>query len=358
MLAGRTLARMADSLPPPPSSGPPEVPSEGSDAGFPPPTKSTPPTSTGTAIDTDEAAASTDTADATAADAPPASEGESGSRKALPFIIIGAILAAVLVVGIIVALVSDASTDEPYSLDSALDNAASASSVEYDMTLVVGDEAVFTIEGAVDGDVQRLRLDLGAVLGADFVSGSTAEVIIDTDEQVIYIQADELLPSSPLDILLPDLGWVAIDIGELGLDDAGDADIAGSLSGNPLIVIEAVGGDPSEATDLGLESIDGVETRHYQFTIDVAASVELPEEITSLVEQFGLDFEIPEGALGEVTYDVWVTEDNQVRRVELRFEIADQQLSMVINILSIGEGTDIEVPSGDDVFDISEFFSF
>jgi hypothetical protein len=341
---------MADSLPPPPSAGPPEIPSEGSGAGFPPPPTTSAPTIAAIAT----AAVTTEST----VGAPPAPEGESGSRKALPFIVIGAILAAVLVVGIIVALVSDASTDEPYSLDAALDNAASASSVEYDMTLVVGDEAVFTVVGAVDGDVQRLEVDLGAVLGTDFVSGSTAEVIIDTADQVIYIQANELLPSSPLDILLPDLGWVSIDIGELGLDDAGDADIAGALSGNPLIVIEAVGGDPSEATDLGLESIDGVETRHYQFTIDVAASVDLPAEITQLVEQFGLDVRIPEGALGEVTYDVWVTEDNRVRRVEIRFEIADQQLSMVIDIDSIGEGVDIEVPSGDDVFDISEFFSF
>ncbi len=300
----------------------------------------------------------TGTGTATAADTPPTAEGESGSRSALPFIVIGAILAAVLVVGIIVALVSDASTDDPYSLDAALDHAASASSVEYDMTLVVGDEAVFTIVGAVDGDVQRLQVDLAAVLGTDFVSGSTAEVIIDTAEQVIYIQADELIPSTPFDILLPDLGWVAIDIGELGLDDVGDADIAGALSGNPLIVIEAVGGEPSEATDLGIEPIDGVETRHYQFTVDVAAYVDLPDEITQLVEQFGTDLQIPEGALGEVTYDVWVTEDNQIRRVEVRFEIAEQHLAMVINVNSIGEAVDIEVPSGDDVFDLSEFFSF
>ena len=313
-----------------------------------------------TTVDTATAAARTETVTVTtaAADAPPAREGESGSRNALPFIVIGAVLAAVLVVGIIVALVSDSSTDESYSLDAALDNAASASSVEYDMTLVVGDEAVFTVVGAVDGDVQRLQVDLGAVLGTDFVSGSTAEVIIDTAEQVIYIQADELIPSTPFDILLPDLGWVAIDIGELGLDDAGDADIAGALSGNPLIVIEAVGGEPSEATDLGLEPIDGAETRHYQFTVDVAAYVDLPDEITGLADQFGADLQIPEGALGEVTYDVWVTEDNRVRRVEVRFEIAEQHLAMVINIDSIGEGVDIEVPSGDDVFDLSEFFSF
>jgi hypothetical protein len=344
---------MADSLPPPPSTGPPEIPSEGSAAGFPPPATSTPPTSTDTAIDTDTAAATTSTA---AVDTPPAPEGDGRSRKALPFIVIGAILAVVLIVGVIVALVSGSSTDEPYSLDAALDNAANTSSVEYDMTLIVGDEPVFTVVGAVDGDVQRLQVDLGALLGADFVSGSTAEVIIDADEQVVYIQADELIPSSPFDLLLPDLGWFAIDIGELGMDDD-DADIAGALSGNPLIVIEAVDSD-SSATDLGLEPIDGVETRHYQFTVDVAATVDLPEEITQLVEQFGLDFQIPEGALGEVTYDVWVTEDSQIRRVEIGFEIAEQQLSMVVNIISIGEDVDVEVPSGDDVFDIGELFSF
>jgi hypothetical protein len=31
---------------------------------------------------------------------------------------------------------------------------------------------------------------------------------------------------------------------------------------------------------------------------------------------------------------------------------------MVVNIISIGEDVDVEVPSGDDVFDIGELFSF
>jgi hypothetical protein len=280
----------------------------------------------------------------------------SGGVNKTPFIIVGAILALVMIVGLVVALVSDASNDESYSLEAALDNAANVSSVEYEMTVLVRDEPAFTIEGAVDGDVATLSVDVGALLGAEAV-GSTAEVILDAGEGVLYIQADEMIPSSPLDLLIPDLGWIAIDIGELDLDEGeDDIDIEDALAGNPFVVIELVDVDASEATDLGSETIDGDETRHYQFTLDVAASIEIPDEITDLAEQFGFDVEIPEGALGEVTYDVWVTEDNQVRRAAVAFEIAGERMSVVLDVLGIGGEVEVEVPSGDDVFDLGEMF--
>lgn len=343
---------MADSFPPPPpdgSQGPADPAGEATDAVpttavLPPPAASPPtppptPPPAGGAVE-------------------PAAGGSSGGGwNKTPFIVVGAILAVVVVVGVIVALVSDASTtDESYSLDAALDNAAEASSVEYVLTLVVGEETVVEVAGAVDGDVVRLELDLGDLLGADPV-GSTVEVIVDTAEGVVYIAADELIPSTPLDILIPDFGWIALDVGEL---DSGGSDdglqIEDALFGNPLIIIDAVDADPSEATDLGAETIDGVETRHYQFTADVAASIELPDELTALADQFGFDLQIPEGSLGEVTYDVWVTEDNQVRRVAVAFEVAGERLSLQLDIVSIGEDVDVEVPSGDDVFDVSGLF--
>jgi hypothetical protein len=281
-----------------------------------------------------------------------------GGVNKTPFIIVGVVLALVMIVGLVVAVVSDASNDESYSLEAALDNAGGASSVEYEMTVLVRDEPAFTIEGAADGDVMALSVDVGALLGADAV-GSTAAVILDAGAGVLYVQANELIPSSPLDLLIPDLGWVALDIGELDLDGAEDGiDIEDALGGNPLIVIDLVDVDPSDATDLGSETIEGVDTRHYQFTVDVAASIEILDELSDLAEQFDVDIEIPEGALGEVAYDVWVTEDNQVRRVAVGFEIADERMSVVLDVLAIGGDVEIEVPSDDEVFDIGEAFDF
>lgn len=289
------------------------------------------------------------------------SQGEVGSSSGVnrtPFIVIGVILALVLVVGIIVAVASDASTDEPYSLEVALDDAAATSSVQYDMTLFVGDESAFTVEGAVDGDVVQLGVDVGALMGAE-AAGSTAVIIYDAGDGVLYIQADELIPSTPLDLLIPDLGWIAIDTGELDLEDGDEGvDIVDALAGNPLIVIDLVDADPSDATDLGAETIDGTETRHYQFMVDVAASVEIPEQLSDLADQFGFDLQIPEGALGEVTYDVWVTEDSQLRRVEIGFEIADESISIVVDVLALGGDVEVVVPSSDDVFDLGELFDF
>ncbi len=283
---------------------------------------------------------------------------ESGGVNKTPFIVIGAILAVVLIVGIIAAIVSDASDDEAYSLEAALDGAANASSVEYDMALLVSDEPAFNVEGAVDGDVVQLSIDVGALMGAE-AAGSTATVIYDAAEGVVYLQADELIPSSPLDLLIPDLGWVAIDVGELDFEDGSERiEIEDALSGNPLIVIDIVDVDPADATDLGSETIEGIETRHYQFTVDVAANIEIPEELAGLADQFGLDLAIPEGALGEVTADVWVTEDNQVRRMEVGFEVAGERVSVVVDVVAMGGDVEIVVPSGDEIFDLGEMFDF
>jgi len=359
---------MADPFPPPPAedpatrTDPPSVPPEtapstapGSPPTAPPVTPPPPvaPLAPPVAPVTD---ASTDGSETT--DGPP------GVNRT-PFIVLGIVIVVVLLVGLVVALVSDASSDESYSLQAALDNAAAETSVEYEMTLLLGDEPAFTVEGAVDGDVQLLRVDLGATLGADAVSGSTAEIIIDGDEGVLYIQADELIPSTSFDFLIPDLGWVAIDVASLGLggdtdggSGGGGLDIGEVLTGSPLSLVDQIDVDASEATDLGAETIDGVETRHYQFTADVAASIEIPEELADLADRFGFDLMVPEGALGEVTYDIWVTEDNQIRRVAVAFEIADEHVSLLLDVHAIGGDVEVDVPTADEVFDLQELLEF
>jgi len=59
-------------------------------------------------------------------------------------------------------------------------------------------------------------------------------------------------------------------------------------------------------------------------------------------------------ALGEATYDVWVTADDEIRRAQLTFSMGDQPVSLSIDYTSFGDDVDIEVPSGDDVFDLGE----
>lgn len=291
-------------------------------------------------------------------DGPEGNDSGSGSR-AKPFIIVGAILAVVLLVGVIVAVATSGSdTVESYSLEAALDDAADASSVEYDMSLVVGDREAFAVSGAVDGSVLSLQVDLGDLIGADAIEGSTADIIVDTDDEVLYIQADELIPSTGLDFLLPDFGWLSIDFGAFSGDGDEGMDIAGALSGNPLELIDAIGADAEDATDLGSETIDGVETLHYQFSVDVGDAVMSTEQIADLLAELGLDFAIPDGTLGEVTYDVWVTDDNEVRRVAVAFAIGDEVVSMVIDVHSIDEAVDIEIPDDDEVFDLGGLLSF
>jgi hypothetical protein len=290
---------------------------------------------------------------------PPVTPASSAAPPAAPrrrrgvmvaLIVVAVVVVALIVVGVILAVSSDDSSDESYSLDAAFQNASDASTLQYDMSLDAGGESVLDVSGAVDGDVSSLQLDLGAIVGNDVFAGNEVHVINDAGGGVLYIQADELIPKTPLNFLLPDFGWLAVDYGEL---PGGDA-FAGALSGDPLELIDAIGADASDATDLGQETIDGVDTRHYQFTVDVADALESTKAISGLVGDLGLDLGPSDGALGEATYDVWVTADNEIRRAQLAFSIGDRDVSLVIDIVSFGDGSDIEVPSGDDVFNLSE----
>ncbi len=262
-----------------------------------------------------------------------------------------------------VALADSGSDDradiaEPYSLIAAAESTIDARTVEFDVTVSVSDLAEITVAGTVDNDSQLMSVttDLSALLALGDtpmpLGDGDMTLLIDGSTGIVYLDA------SALGGFLPDsAAWVSIDLGTLAeqsgqaLDDRQDefildpSDIARSLL------------DTDSATEVGTETIDGVEVKHYEVSVDLAdALAAVPQ--ADLDEALGgadlPDIELPD----TVTYDVWVTADNQLRRVSFATEIAGQTIGMQLEMTTSNEPLDVELPAEADVFDLTGLLGF
>ena len=268
----------------------------------------------------------------------------------------GAVMALALVA--LIAFAGSGSDDgadvaEPYSLVAAAENTITARTVEFDLTVSASDLADITVSGAVDNESQLVSVttDLSSLLTLGDTSipfgGGDMTVLVDGSTGVIYLDA------SALGGFLPDsAGWVSIDLGTLaeqsgqaldGLQDEfalDPSDIARSLL------------DTEDAVVVGVDTIDGVEVRHYQVSVDIAAALAAVPQ-AELDPAIG-DIELPD----TITYDVWITADNQLRRVSFGTEIVGQTIGMQLDMTTSDEPLGIELPADGDVFDLTGLLGF
>lgn len=267
---------------------------------------------------------------------------------------------AVMVLGLVAVVAfarsgGDDRTDvaEPYSLSAAAENTITARTVEFDLTVSASDLAEVTVSGAVDNESQLVSVttDLSSLLALGDTpipfGGGDMTVLVDGSTGVLYLDA------SALGGFLPDsAGWVSIDLGALAeqggqaLDDLQDrfvldpSDIARSLL------------DTDDAVEVGLDTIDGVEVRRYEVSVDIAAAIATVPQ-AELDPAIG-DIELPD----TITYDVWITADNQLRRVSFGTEIVGRTIGMQLDMTTSDEPLGIELPADGDVFDLTGLLGF
>ncbi len=110
--------------------------------------------------------------------------------------------------------------------------------------------------------------------------------------------------------------------------------------------------DTDNATEIGIETIDGVEVKHYEVSVDITSAL-------AAVPQAELDPAIADIDLPDtVTYDVWVTADNQLRRVSFGTEIAGQTIGMQLDMTTSDQPLGVELPADSEVFDLTGLLGF
>jgi hypothetical protein len=236
---------------------------------------------------------------------------------------------------------SNAESTVGYSFSAATASAQTAASVVFDMEINSPDGPI-SATASFDRPSGRTTMDLDmsqVVADDEFIEvGDSLSFVIDEPTQVAFVRADFFAA-----IFGPtDAGWISLTSDEFSIDD----DVFGDVLTNPLNIAEVFG--DVEPTDLGEETIDGEVLRHFEVVLDDAAIAELGDDglVTEDLAQSEFD----------LTYEVWVDESNQIRRI--LFDAIDEgevgSVDMWITISS--DPIDIALPSPDDVVDIEELF--
>ena len=288
----------------------------------------------------------------------PAAARPGGGRRR-PFALAAAVVAVMaLGVAAFVALAGGRSGDgsdvaEPYSLIAAAEQTISARTVEFDLTVSASDLAEVAVSGAVDNETQVVSVttDLSSLLALGDMplplGDGEMTVLLDGANGVVYLDAGALGG-----FLSAGAAWVSIDLGVLA-EQSGQAidDLQEEFALDPTDIARSLL-DTENATEVGTETIDGVDVMHYEVTVDVAAALAaVPQaELDPALD----DIELPDS----VVYDVWVTADNQLRRVAFDTEIVGQTIAMQLDMTTSNDALGVELPADSDVFDLTGLLGF
>jgi hypothetical protein len=292
---------------------------------------------------------------------------EGGRPRHRALLVVGLLAVALIVVGVVVA-VAGGTSEESYSLDAALEDAGDATAAEFDMTITVGDQPAITMSAAVDSanDVVGMEVEADAILGVSPGFGTAIpaiDVVYDGAEGVIYMRAEAF--TDLIDVFGIDVEWIAFDLDALAqLGDTADGEVlddwSDALGDAPFAALDELL-DSDDVEEVGLETIDGVETTRYRVAVEEADLLDGFPAIGTMVEDLDELLGVPaddladllDDASAELGYDVWVTEDNQLRRISASMTIAGQSMTATIDISDLGS-IDLVVPSDDEVFNLSE----
>ena len=140
----------------------------------------------------------------------------------------------------------------------------------------------------------------------------------------------------------------------MSADDAGSA--AGSFGAspiNPTEMMDAFSTDNAQIVDLGSEQVRGVNTTHYQITMDIEAMME-EADADSIEELENLG---PLPVNGELPVDFWIGDDGNVYRMLLEIVGADvaesgfESMRMMWEMFDYGANIEVVAPPEEDVTD-------
>ncbi len=251
---------------------------------------------------------------------------------------IAAVVALVAGGGAFLALRKDDADKRPtFSLAEAATNADETTSYTFHMTnSALGAE--IQADGAIDTVSKVMSLEIDT--GGQGIGGFSA--IMDLDNKVMYMSAE------PFKELIPDLdaAFIKFDLAELA-EETGTSMFDELPVDEPLSIAPLLAA--GDVTDLGIDDVNGEPVHHYRVIVDSAELIKVNPQIEQTFEDAGSD--LPD----TITYDVYVTEDNELRRTHVEMLVADQLVvtDMIITPTE-ADAAPIEAPSDDDVVDFKD----
>ena len=227
-----------------------------------------------------------------------------------------------------------------YSLPVAATNATEITSISYEMEMIMG--AAGQAQAVADYDIaERVMSTEIEMPGVD----EPVTTLYDFDENSMYMES---APFAGLGLTV-DAPWLAVDLQSMTGMDMGAA--AAANDQNPLSIAPLLASSTA-VEDLGRVEIDGVDVAHYVVTVDQEAAIEAQPQVFGGVDPAALE-SLPD----TVDYEVWVTQDNQLRRMAFEFEMAGEVVSMTLDVVSLNEPLDIEMPADGDTVDFADIMA-
>jgi hypothetical protein len=194
-----------------------------------------------------------------------------------------------------------------------------------------GAPLVMTGSGVEDAKAERAQLTM-QVPGA-------GELEAVSDGSTVYFRS-EMFGSA-----LGGKEWMKLDTRRtnesLGIDTSALGQV-GQSGAAQLKMLEQVSGG---VTDEGREHVVGVDATHYSATIDLR---NYPgQDLQKLIDLTGQ---------AEIPIDVWIDDDQRIRRVEMEMQFAPDAgpMKMIVEYVRFGVPVDIDIPDDDQVFDATD----
>ena len=225
-----------------------------------------------------------------------------------------------------------------YSLDRAAVASAGAKWSSMQVT-VASDQESIKISSESDGEkgLAKMNMDLGAS-----GPGTPIDMIVDTKNDVMFMSSDAMKAlGAPVETK-----WVKID--RAALTKAGqDASFFDQLDIGDQMAAATLFTDATDVKQIGKETIDGEVLQHDDVTVPTAKVIALNPFLKRTLEAAGT--KLPD----TITYGVYITKDNVIRRLVYEFGTGSQKASVTVvaHVLTASPG--IEVPAEADVTDIA-----
>ena len=209
-------------------------------------------------------------------------------------------------------------------------------------------------EGAVDyenqiGEMTMDMSDMGAAAGGP----QLGEMKMVFEGTMIYMQFDLLAQQLP-----EGKSWVRFDLATIGEEMGVDMSQFTQFSNNdPTAALQYLEGATS-LEEVGTEEVRGDETTHYEGVVDLQKAADKVED-----EQLSKAFEdvIEIGGQAEIPLEVWVGDDETIRRMTYAFEMPAGQGStesltseITMEFYDFGTEVDVTIPSEDESVDLQE----
>ncbi len=221
----------------------------------------------------------------------------------------------------------------------------------------VDEPVVMTGSGVEDASHRRgqLSFDMSAlarVAGAGALCSDSCEMEAVMDGHSIYMH------SALFSAGLGGKDWLKLDLDRFGDSlgiPMGEPRMATQSPSEGLRMMRGVSGD---VTDEGREQVRGVDATHYSATVDLRRSVEALPESQREAARRGMERIITATGQEELPFDVWIDDDDRVRRFEMEQTMkrggVELKAHVTMEYVRFGVPVEIDLPDDDEVFDMTD----